>query len=217
MPTSNSTYPPRPQLLFIFWSSGGLGPEEANERQGWQNIGEARQLGAALPAPEEGPAPVAIRQHEPQRQEHQHAQQQLLVGQRDKVSAFLIKIGESGDAEKSPHGLKASSVTPGQRQEILFFFSPGRVLVFRCSPQNVLPQRSAGDRLKSRKHRHEVTIQIRGIYKIIQSWYKSTWRRERSPGFKEEYLKISNSSRSDSPLSSNPSMGVGWQQFSFGF
>ena len=51
MPTSNSTYPPRPQLLFIFWSSGGLGPEEANERQGWQNIGEARQLGAALPAP----------------------------------------------------------------------------------------------------------------------------------------------------------------------
>ena len=37
---------------------------------------------------------------------------------------------------------------------------------------------------------------------------KSTFRRERSPGFKEKYLKI-NSSRSDSPLSSNPSTG-GW-------
>lgn len=63
---------------------------------------------------------AAVGEHQAQRQEHQRAQQQLLVGQSDKVPAFLIKIGEGGNAEKSPHGSEASSLAPEWR----LFFSP---------------------------------------------------------------------------------------------
>lgn len=110
-------------------------------------MGEARQLGAALTAPRRPPLRPAIRQHKPQRREHQHAQQQLLVGQRHEVSAFLIKIGESGDAEKNP-GLKASSVTPDQRRGDPFFSQVS--LVFRALPKCVAKKGArAGPALKS--------------------------------------------------------------------
>lgn len=46
---------------------------------------------------------TAVGEHQAQGQEHQHAQQELLVGQGD-VPAFLIEIGEGGDAKESPHG-----------------------------------------------------------------------------------------------------------------
>lgn len=65
-------------------------------------------MGAALLAPQVARAPVAtaIGEHQAQRQEHQHAQQELLVGQGDEVSTFLIKIGERSNAKESPHGSK---------------------------------------------------------------------------------------------------------------
>lgn len=74
-----------------------------------------------MPAPREGPAAgaAAVGQHQAQRQEQQHAQQQLLVGQRDEVPAFLVKIREGGEAEESPHGAKAPLVAPADA-EILF-------------------------------------------------------------------------------------------------
>lgn len=55
---------------------------------------------------------TAVGEHQAQREEHQHAQQDLPVGQSDEVPALLIKIGESGNAQKSPHGSKASLVAP---------------------------------------------------------------------------------------------------------
>lgn len=58
-------------------------------------------------APEEARVSMAtaVGEHQAQRQEHHHAQQELLVGQGD-IPAFLIKIGERGNAKKSPHGSK---------------------------------------------------------------------------------------------------------------
>lgn len=106
---TNSTYLPRPALLFIFGPRRGIGPEEANERQGGQDTREDGELGPTGRAPLERPVSgaAAVGQHQAQRQEHQHAQQELLVGQRDEVPAFLIKIRESGKAKKGPHGSKA--------------------------------------------------------------------------------------------------------------
>lgn len=95
-------------MLVIFCPRRGFGPEEADERQGRQEVGEDGELGALLLAPREGPAAgagaAAVGQHQAQRQEHQHAQQQLLVGPSDHVPAFLIKVREGGKAEEGPHG-----------------------------------------------------------------------------------------------------------------
>lgn len=63
---------------------------------------------------------TAVGEHQAQRQEHQHAQEELLVGQGD-IPAFLIKIGEGSNAKKSPHGSKASLV-PRLRNFGLFCF-----------------------------------------------------------------------------------------------
>lgn len=78
-------------------------------------------MGPTLLAPHEGPASVAtaVGEHQAQRKEHQHAQQELFVGQSDDVPTFLIKIGESGKAKKSPHRSKAPLVAPGD-VKILF-------------------------------------------------------------------------------------------------
>lgn len=58
---------------------------------------------------------TAVGEHQAQRQEHQYAQQELLVGQGD-IPAFLIKIGESSNSKKSPHGSKASLVAPAKTE-----------------------------------------------------------------------------------------------------
>lgn len=98
--------------------------------------------------PDEAPVAVAtaVGEHQAQRQEHQHAQQDLLVGQRDEVPAFLIKIGESGNAKKGPHGSKASLVAP-IKVESLF-----PVEGFGCSlfsPSRCRTNRSTGHLAKS--------------------------------------------------------------------
>lgn len=118
----NSTYLSGPELLFIFCPRPGFGPKEADEGQGGEDVREAGELGPAGLAPREGPAAgaTAVGQHQAQRQEHQHAQQELLVGQSDEVPAFLIKVRESGKAKESPHGSKAPWVAPVE-VEILFF------------------------------------------------------------------------------------------------
>lgn len=77
-------------------------------------------MGSTLLASREGPASVAIAvgEHQAQRKKDQQAQE-LFVGQGDEVAAFLIKIGESGNAKKSPHGSRPPLVAPVDA-EILF-------------------------------------------------------------------------------------------------
>lgn len=86
---------------------------------------------------------TAVGEHQAQRQEHQYAQQELLVGQGD-IPAFLIKIGEGSNSKKSPHGSKASLVAPAKTEDLgvlglvflfLFFvfFLQGAVGVFFSS------------------------------------------------------------------------------------
>lgn len=60
---------------------------------------------------------TAVGEHQAQRQEHQYAQQELLVGQGD-IPAFLIKIGEGSNSKKSPHGSKASLVAPAKAEDL---------------------------------------------------------------------------------------------------
>lgn len=60
---------------------------------------------------------TAVGEHQAQRQEHQYAQQELLVGQGD-IPAFLIKIGEGSNSKKSPHGSKASLVAPAKTEDL---------------------------------------------------------------------------------------------------
>lgn len=163
LPTLNSTYPFRPELLLILCSRRGFGPEEANERQGWQHLREDRQQGAALRAPQHGPASAAaaVGQHQAQREEHQRAQQTLLVGQSDEVPAFLVKIGKSGKAKESPHGSKAPWVAPVD-VKILFPFK-GENVGFWWS--EVLPkmcsQKEHGEQTQnSSKHCQGITVRI---------------------------------------------------------
>lgn len=67
---------------------------------------------------------TAVGEHQAQRQEHQYAQQELLVGQGD-IPTFLIKIGEGSNSKKSPHGSIASLVAPAKAEDLgvlgLFF------------------------------------------------------------------------------------------------
>lgn len=66
-----------------------------------------------MQAAQEGPRAVAtaVGEHQAERQEEQHAQEQLLVGQRDEVPAFLVEIGEGGDAQEGPHGAEGQGGT----------------------------------------------------------------------------------------------------------
>lgn len=162
MTTLNSTYLPGPELLFVFCPRRGFGPEEADERQGRQDVREDGELGPLLLAPREGPAAgaAAAGQHQAQREEHQHAQQQLLGGHSDEVPAFLIKIREGGKAQESPHGSKAPVVAP---VDVGILFCPCRILMIRDSPQNVFPKGAPGTGPTPGNRPHRSTIQIRLI------------------------------------------------------
>lgn len=78
---------------------------------------------------------TAVGEHQAQRQEHQYAQQELLVGQGD-IPAFLIKIGEGSNSKKSPHGSKASLVAPAKTEDlgvlglVFLFFAGGSGSLF---------------------------------------------------------------------------------------
>lgn len=95
-------------------------------------------MGLALLSPEEAPISVAtaVGKHQAQRQEHQHAEQELLVGQGDEVPALLIEIGESGNAQKGPHGSRLL----WWHRSVGSCFLTWKVLVIRGSPQNMGPK-----------------------------------------------------------------------------
>lgn len=167
MTTLNSTYLPGPELLFIFCSGRGFGPEEADERQGRQYVREDSELGPLLLAPRGGPAAgaAAVGQHQTQREEHQHAQQQLLVGHSDEVPALLIKIREGGKAEESPHDSQAPLVA---LDDVGILFCSCMILMIGDSLQNVFPKGAPGTGPTPGIRPHRTTIQIRLIYKILE-------------------------------------------------